>query len=49
VDPKLEQQADAVMELIRRAQQVFGDTAPTAPPVFAARADLEDHLGRGHF
>jgi hypothetical protein len=49
VNPKLEQQADAVGELVRRAQQVFGgEVPPVEPPVFAAERDLEDDLGRGY-
>jgi hypothetical protein len=47
VNPRLEQQADAVLGLVCRARNVFGgDTAPMEPPDFAADRHLEDNLGR---
>jgi hypothetical protein len=50
VNPKLQQEADAVLGLVGRAKQVFGgDVPPTEPPVLGASRDLEDHLGRGYF
>jgi hypothetical protein len=49
VNPKLEQEADAVLGLVRRAQQVFGgDVSPIEPPALAAARDVEDGLGRGY-
>lgn len=49
MNPKLEQEIDAVLGLVRRAQQVFGGkVSPVEPPVFAAERDLEDDLGRGY-
>lgn len=50
MDPRLEQQADAVLGLVCRAQHVFGaPTAAVEPPDFAADRHIEDHLGRGYF
>jgi len=50
VNPRLEQELDAVLGVVSRAQKVFGgDTPPVDPPEFAPRRDLEDDLGRGHF
>jgi hypothetical protein len=50
VNRKLERQADTVLGLVCRAQNVFGgDTAPIAPPDFAANRHIEDNLGRGYF
>lgn len=50
MNPKLAQEADAVLGLVHRAQQVFGgDVPPIEPPTFAAGCDLEDNLGRGYF
>jgi hypothetical protein len=50
VNPKLEQEAETVLGLVARAQNVFGgDTPPTEPPEFAANRHIEDDLGRGSF
>jgi hypothetical protein len=50
VNPKLEQEADTVLAVLSRAQDVFGgDIPPAAPPGFAVGRDLEDDLGRGYF
>jgi hypothetical protein len=50
VNPKLEQEADTVLGLVHRAQNVFGgDKPPTEPPQFAADRHIEDNLGRGYF
>jgi hypothetical protein len=50
VNLKLQQEADAVLGLVRRAKQVFGgDVPPVEPPVLGDGRDLEDHLGRGYF
>jgi hypothetical protein len=38
-----------VRAALARAQELFGDGVPLAPPVFAAPADLEDEVGRGAF
>jgi hypothetical protein len=50
VDVSLQQQASHVLDLLSRAQKVFGcDEHPSPPPAFVNRADLEDDLGRGRF
>jgi hypothetical protein len=50
VNPKLEQQAGAVIELVGCALKVFGGDRPTVePPRFASGRDLEDDLGHGDF
>jgi hypothetical protein len=50
VNPKLELEAQKVLDVVSRAQNVFGcDTTPAEPPAFAARRDIEDDLGRGYF
>ena len=38
-----------VRAALARAQELFGEGEPVAPPVFAAPADLEDEVGRGGF
>lgn len=50
MDPKLEQEADAVLGLVHRARQVFGgNVPPIEPPAFGPGRDLEDNLDRGYF
>jgi hypothetical protein len=46
----IEGETRRVMGLLSRALNVFGgDVDPADPPRFAAAADIEDDLGRGHF
>lgn len=50
MNPKLQQETDTVLSLVRRAKLVFGgDVPPVEPPVLGDGRDLEDHLGRGYF
>jgi hypothetical protein len=49
VNPRIEEEVGRVLDVVVRAQKVFGgDAFPPDPPVFAARRDLEDDLGRGY-
>lgn len=46
----IEVETRRVMGVVSRALNVFGgDNDPAEPPRFAAAADIEDDLGRGHF
>jgi hypothetical protein len=46
----LHHEARNALELLSRAQQLFGgQTPPADPPAFAAPPDLEDDLGEGRF
>jgi hypothetical protein len=50
VDPALHQQASTVLDVLYRAQQLFGGLSPPAdPPAFLAPPDLEVDLGGGWF
>ena len=46
----LHHEARTTLDLLSRAQQLFGgQTAPADPPAFVAPPDLEDNLGAGWF
>jgi hypothetical protein len=48
VEASLQQQANTVLEILSRAQRVFGGSRPPAdPPTHVPPRDLEDNLGRG--
>lgn len=50
MDTGLQQQVGTVLDVLSRAQQVFGgDRVPADPPAFIAPRDLEDDIGRGCF
>ncbi|BBZ15060.1 hypothetical protein [Mycobacterium branderi] len=50
MDSALQRQASEVLNVLSRAQKVFGgDTAPADPPAFAPPPDLEHNLGLGRF
>ena len=50
MDFALQQQAGEVLELLSRAQNVFGGEHPPADaPAFVPPPDLEYHLGGGWF
>ncbi len=50
MNTRIEREVARVLDVVTHARNVFGgDAAPAKLPVFAARRDLEDDLGRGHF
>jgi hypothetical protein len=50
VDISVQHQACRVLNMLERAQKVFGAGQPTEPvPSFVDRRDLETDLGRGRF
>jgi len=49
-NPGIETETERVLGVLSRACKVFGgDTEAVQPPPFAAPADIENDLGRGHF
>jgi hypothetical protein len=50
VNISLQERASNVLDLLSRAQKVFGGDEHRSPPTaFVNRVDLEDDLGRGRF
>jgi hypothetical protein len=49
-NPSIDIEAQKVLGVVSRAQDVFGgQSEPAHPPRFAAERDIEDNLGRGYF
>lgn len=49
-NPSIDIEAQKVLSIVSRAQDVFGGQSESAaPPRFAADRDIEDDLGRGHY